>query len=706
MERRIGRWLSTLALAAAFVLTLGPARAARASGLLVADGGLGGVLEIRSHEVTVTVDNAIAVTTVEQVFHNTENRQLEALYTFPVPKNASVAGFSMWIGGKEMVGEVLEKKRAREIYDSYRRVRRDPGLLEQVDYRTFEMRIFPVAPQADQRVRLTYYQELDTDQDWMTYVYPLATATRRGIDARTTGRFALNLDARSLVPIVEARSSSHGNDVAFVRHDDGYYQASLEQPAGEHLGRDVVLAFQLSRPRTGLDLVAHREAGRDGTFALSLTAGEDVAARQTGMDYVFVLDVSGSMADGDKLAVSRDAVDAFVAALDPKDRFELLTFNIQSRALFGRLTPASSESLARARTFLGSQQPQGGTSLLPALTAAYGYRQDRPLNVLILSDGLAEQRERQPLLAGLVSRPAGTRVFCVGVGNDVDRPLLEQLADDSGGLAAFLSRGDDFERQAQAFRTKLARPEATDLAFTFEGAKVTDVEPQRLPSLYAGTPLRLYGRYRGAGPVEVRVTGKRDGKPFEQVATLTFPEKETSHPEIERMWAWRRVQRLLKDADRAGSREQAVDEVVRLGEAFSIATEYTSFLVLENDAEYQRWKIERRNALLLARDREALEARRAAIEKLRQKVVAGLGPEAAAQAERSPGAAAQQPARPSASARPIPAAPPQPGRRNGRSADLPWGSGSGPVGPLLAAAAVWLARRRRSARRRAEADER
>ena len=68
-----------------------------------------------------------------QVFQNTEDRQVEALYTFPVPKGASVANFSMWINGKEMVGEVVEKKRAREIYDSYKRRRRDPGLLEQVE---------------------------------------------------------------------------------------------------------------------------------------------------------------------------------------------------------------------------------------------------------------------------------------------------------------------------------------------------------------------------------------------------------------------------------------------------------------------------------------------------------------------------------------------------------------------------------------------
>jgi len=178
-------------LAAVALVAISSAPPARAAGLLIADGGLGGVLEVKEHDVQVTINNGIAVTRVTQVFHNTEKRQVEALYTFPVPKGASVANFSMWINGKEMVGEVLEKQRAREIYNSYKQVRRDPGLLEQVDYRTFEMRIFPIGPEADQKVQITYYQELDYDHDTATYVYPLATVTRKGVDARTTGKFAI-----------------------------------------------------------------------------------------------------------------------------------------------------------------------------------------------------------------------------------------------------------------------------------------------------------------------------------------------------------------------------------------------------------------------------------------------------------------------------------------------------------------------------------
>ena len=95
--------------------------------MLIADNGFGGVLEIKEQDVRVTINNGIAVTEIDQVFVNTENRVVEALYTFPVPKEASVSNFSMWIGGKEMIGEVVEKQRAREIYESYKQSASRPG---------------------------------------------------------------------------------------------------------------------------------------------------------------------------------------------------------------------------------------------------------------------------------------------------------------------------------------------------------------------------------------------------------------------------------------------------------------------------------------------------------------------------------------------------------------------------------------------------
>jgi Ca-activated chloride channel family protein len=323
--------------------------------------------------------------------------------------------------------------------------------------------------------------------------------------------------------------------------------------------------------------------------------------------------------------------------------------------------------------------------------------------VVVLSDGMTEQRDRPALVAALAGQPAGTRLFAVGVGNEVDRPLLEQLTAEAGGMAAFLSRGDDLERQAAAFYRKLTRPAASGVEILFEGGGVYDLEPKRLPDLFHGAPLRLYGRYRKSGPVSVVVRAEVDGQPVERRTTLELP-AEGANPEIERMWAWHRVDRLLKEADAGGGRSAAVDEVVRLGEAFSIVTEHTSFLVLENDAEYQRWKIERRNAGRLERERRQQQRRRQELEALRQRARRDLGPgalgdrsdkDAPAETPEGTGAPSSRAPRQSRQ-RPQPAA--------GQPGDLDLGGGAvGPAGTLAAlalAGGAWAGRPRRRRRQR------
>jgi Ca-activated chloride channel family protein len=624
----LGMFLAAVPLALGWALGTGNSEA-NAAGMLIADGGLGGVLEVEEHNVRVTINNGVAVTEVTQVFRNKENRQVEALYLFPVPKGASVANFSMWIDGKEMVGEVVEKKRARQIYDSYKRVRRDPGLLEQVDYKNFELRIFPIGPGAQQKVQIAYYQELEYDNDWATYVYPLATVPRPGLNSWTKGKFGLTMQVKSQVPIVAMESPSHGDDFVIVPHTDSFYEASLET-SGADLNRDLVLAYHVARPMTGIDAITSKQPGEDGYFLLTLTAGEELAKADRGMDYVFILDVSGSMAYDGKLRLSRESIGAFIDELGPDDRFELVTFNVAPNTLFRELRPVTKEAQAEAIEFLQAQKGRGGTVLRPAMALAYQYGEpDRPLCVVVLSDGMTEQRERAELLALIQSRPANARVFCIGVGNEVNRPLLSQLAEDAGGLAAFISQGDNFERQAKAFRRKLMRPAASDVRISLAGLDVYDLEPAQLPNLYHGMPVRLYGRYRGQGPVKVRVEAEVNGAPIDQAVEMEFPESEPANPEIERMWAWQKVDRLLKEADRTGSRAGVIDEIVRLGEGYSIATEYTSFIVLENDAEYARWKIDRKNLLRLARDRKQQEVVRSELEALRDKALTSVGPKPA-----------------------------------------------------------------------------
>ena len=690
IRRGIERMPMVVIAAMMLAVTMASTPEVKAAGLLIADGGVGGLLEIKEHDVHVTINNGIAVTDVTQVFLNTENRQVEALYTFPVPKGASVANFSMWINGKEMIGEVVEKDRAREIYNSYKMKRQDPGLLEQVDYKTFEMRVFPINAGAEQKVRITYYQELNVDHDRGTYVYPLATVTRKGIDSKTTGGFAINVEIKSAIPLVSVASPSHKDAFVVVKHSDDYAVASLESTGGS-LASDVVVTYEIVRPKSGIDLIASKKITDDGYFCMTITAGKELAEQDAGMDYIFVLDVSGSMANDGKLIVSKNALEAFTEEIGENDRFEVMTFNVTPHVLFGDLKAGTESVKTQARAFMATQEARGRTELVPAMTTAYKYGDpDRTLNVVILSDGMTEQGERQTLLQMIQSRPGNARVFCVGIGNEVNRPLLEQMADDSGGLAAFISRGDDFKQAARGFKRKLMRPVATGLQLDFGGLHVYDVEPRVLPNLFHGSPIRLYGRYHGSGDAAITLSGNIQGVSMKQTVAISFPQLDDQNPEIERMWAWKRVDRLLKDADRTGDRGPVLDEIILLGEEYSIVTEYTSFLVLENDAEYKRWKIERRNSDRIARDREAQEKRKAQMDMIRQKAIADIGPQDVGKRVNAPEKLNRQ-APPAAPNQQIQSRPATSSSTRNRGVDFNFGGG--PVGPLSAGLILWLRRR-------------
>ena len=171
-----------------------------------------------------------------------------------------------------------------------------------------------------------------------------------------------------------------------------------------------------------------------------------------------------------------------------------------------------------------------------------------------------------------------------------------------------------------------------------------DVEPEVLPNLYHGQPVRLYGRYKTAGPATIQVKAEILGSPLEQSLPVTLPATDATNPEIERMWASHRVERLMAAGRAEGSNGHA-DEIVRLCEGYSIASQYASFIVLENDTEYRRWKIARRNATRVQRDRQAQLAVREGLAQLRHDTAQQLGPKSDAKPagpEGSLGAAGKQ----------------------------------------------------------------
>jgi len=146
---------------------------AQAAGTLTPVGSADQPVQIRDHHVSVTIHGSFAQTEVRQTFYNPNNKDLEAIYSMPVPKNGSLSEFAITSGETEIQGEVVPRNKANKIYEQEKQNGNDAGVANKNSYQNFEFKIAKVKALAESSIRFTYYQPLKLDTGVGKYVYPL-----------------------------------------------------------------------------------------------------------------------------------------------------------------------------------------------------------------------------------------------------------------------------------------------------------------------------------------------------------------------------------------------------------------------------------------------------------------------------------------------------------------------------------------------------
>lgn len=468
MRKKRNGWLSgsrplraaVFAVLLALVAPLLGAAEAEAAGLLKPVNGADTAVGILSHRVDVVINNGFARTEVDQVFANQGDRDLEAIYSFPLPKQASLSELSLWIAGREVLGEVVEKERARKIYREQQAQGNDTALAEKNDFKTFDVRVGKVPAGGETRVRLVYYQPLEIDLNVGRYLYPLAEGgvdeerlAFWSVDERVSGPFSFNLQLKSAFPVKDVRLPGFQNE-ALIQKASGVgeeasagevYDVTMEMAEGADLSRDIVFYYRLddSVPARVELIPFRKDPKKDGTFMMVITPAADLQPITAGSDWTFVLDVSGSM-DGHKISTLADGVTRVIGKMSPEDRFRIVTFNNDARELTRGFVPATPEHVREWTERVKAIRAGGGTNLYAGLEQAYRkLDDDRTSSVILVTDGVAnvgetEQREFLKLL-----KTYDIRLFTFVIGNSANQPLLERLAQDSGGFAMNISDADD-----------------------------------------------------------------------------------------------------------------------------------------------------------------------------------------------------------------------------------------------------------------------
>ena len=536
-------------------------------------------LSVKNHNVTVTIDNQVAKTHVDETFLNPSNYQLEGTYIFPLPDDAAINDFAMWVDGQKLEGTVLDHAQARQIYEDIVRRRRDPALLEYIGRNAFQAHIFPIAPHSEKRVEIDYSQVLKNENGLVKYIYPLNTEK---FSPDPLGNVSVNVTIKSDQALKAIYSPSH--TVSVVRGDDFNatvgYEASNVKP-----DRDFSLYYSVSSSEVGATLLTYKpDSNADGFFLLLVTPqARTTQQKVVARDVILVLDSSGSM-KGEKIDQARRALKFVLEHLNSEDRFNVITFATGLVPFANSLQTVSASS--DAERFVDQIAAGGSTDINRALLEALSETDpNRPATVIFLTDGLPTvgEMDTQKILDN-VNQAAGANVhlFTFGVGDDVNTLLLDTLGEQHRGVSAYVRPGEKIDETVSDFYSKISTPVLSDVNVDWGGIQVSDVYPYPLPDLFAGSQLVVAGRYRGSGPATITLKGSVNGESqtfaFEDLAFTNTGGDQFIAP----LWATRKIGYLLAQIRLHGENKEAVDEIVSLAVRYGIVTPYTSFLIDES----------------------------------------------------------------------------------------------------------------------------
>lgn len=544
---------------------------------------------VKYHHVNITVRDQVAEVHIDQAFVNLGSSDLEVEYMFPIPPGAAIDKMTLLADGKEMTGKLLKADEARKIYEDIVRKKKDPALLEYVGYGLYKTSVFPMPPGKERKIIIHYTVVCKKDRDLVEVFYPLSTEK---FSAKPIDDVTVTVDIKGHGSIGPVYSPTHDLKVdrESVDHVKVSYKVTNAIP-----NTDFKVLYQDGSGDIGATVISHKpKADKDGYFMLLVSPKAKVEASKIApKDIVFVLDHSGSMS-GEKLKQAKASLKWILENLNPGDRFNVVSFSDSVDLLFtAQLVDADKQHVAKGVDMVERIDATGGTNIKEAMDVAMALlkKEDkaRPAYIVFLTDGkptVGKTNDKDILEGARDANKAGARLFCLGVGYDVNARLMDKLSQDNRGLCDYIKPNEALEGKVSGLYAKIKNPVVTDLAIKFDGATVKDMYPRELGDLFEGDQLVVLGRYEKGGPSQLVITGQYQGQPktFEYSMDLAKQSEDISNAYVERIWAMRRVGYLMDQIalHEKDDNKELIDELVRLARDYGIMTPYTAFLAEED----------------------------------------------------------------------------------------------------------------------------
>lgn len=561
-----------LALCALAVATLASPRPADAIRIFTDQPG---VIELLETHAWMEIRENIATKRFRMVFHNPNRApNTEATFFMDLEPDQKVDRLKVKIAGKETEAEILDQEKARKIYEEIVRKKKDPALLEYFGYKLLRVRLFPIPPQSDFEVEIETIESLRI-QDGVVRVQTLNASPSSF--QKPIRRVTIEATIASARAVKSVFSPTHAVNV--TRRDAHEARMTYEKSDYVPTG-PFTFYYALGENDLGATLIAAPD-GEGGAFMLSVIPPAGVKDEdRLPRDIAFLVDTSGSMNEHGKIDQAKAALRKFVTTLTAKDRFNIVTFSTEAQAYAAAPVTADEAARAAALAWIDAVRARGGTNLEDALRNFQFAAGDATKIIVLISDGTPTIGERDTRKLVAQAKARGARLFAFGVGADVNTQLLDRLAIETGGDRQYVGPKEDLALVVEDFARRIGAPLLADPRLVFDGA-VAEIYPRRLPDVFRGGELTVYGRYKGVPPRKVEVTGIANGKEIRRSYELNVS-PDARHGFVARLWAIQKIDFLIDEIREHGASKELAEHILEVAKKYGIVTPYTSALMTED----------------------------------------------------------------------------------------------------------------------------
>ncbi|MDI9635681.1 VIT domain-containing protein [Kamptonema cortianum] len=562
------------------------------------DGTPGQLVPLKNTKVFADIAGMSARVTVIQTFANTSETPIEAVYVFPLPHDAAVDRMNMRIGNRLIEGEIHRRADALQIYTNAKNQGMMAALLDQERPNIFTQSVANIVPGAEVQIEISYIQMIQFEDGEFEWNFPMVVGPRyMAAGTPDPGRIepaftppgtrtGTNISIEAVIdmgtPMAIVRSPLHLIRVNRAAEGSRMYVQLAKRD--EIPNKDFILNFATQSASIKSTVLSHKLPNESGSFCLTfIPPDSDESAYVAPRELVIVMDQSGSQS-GLPIQKSKEVSVKVIQSLRQHDLFNVIAFSNGAKSLWPESVPVTESNVRQAISWVNSLEANGGTEFLPAIQLALDSLPPRgmPRIVAFNTDGYIGNDVA--IIQEIRKRREVSRMFTFGIGNSVNRFLIDVMAAESRGDSEIVTLDSSADEAVERFVRRIESPILTDIKVSFQGIDVHELTPQLIPDVFSSKPVTVFGRYSRGGSGQITISGTLRGRAWSETMQISFPNVGESGSGVSTMWARNRIGDLQREdwfAQSQGRSAENTNAIIQLALKHRLVTDHTSFVAVE-----------------------------------------------------------------------------------------------------------------------------